>query len=94
MPVGLMNGTKRARSIQSVANNTNVFGIMGGRIPSVGVNTSNRFAQQNRGSTTNPVPYPINMDPAASKEYMSKNNLLSRNPQGSGGVGKMFMRFA
>ena len=94
MPVGLMNGSKRARSVQSIANNTEIFGIMGGRIPSVGVNTNNRFAQQNRGSTTNPVPYPINLNPKASKEYMAKNNLLSVNPQGSGGVGKMFMRFA
>ena len=94
MPVGLMNGSKRARNIQSVANNTNVFGIMGGLVPTNGMDQSVRFAQQNRGTTTNPVPYPINMDPAASKEYMAKNNLLSRNPQGSGGVGKMFMRFA
>jgi hypothetical protein len=94
MPVGLMNGSKRARSVQSIANNTEIFGIMGGRIPTVGVNTNNRFAQQNRGSTTNPVPYPINLHPKASKEYMAKNNLLSVNPQGSGGIGKMFMRFA
>lgn len=93
MPVGLMNGSKKARHSPSVANNTNIFGIMGGLVPTNGMDQSVRFAQQNRGTTTNPVPFPINNSPQQSKEFMTKNNLLSVNPQGSGGVGKMFMRF-
>jgi len=93
MPVGLMNGSKRARNVQSIANNTNIFGIMGGLIPTNGVDQSVRFAQQNRGTTVSVVPYPINLNPRASKKYMERNNLLSVNPEGSGGVGKMFMRF-
>ncbi|GAG41398.1 unnamed protein product, partial [marine sediment metagenome] len=33
MPVGLMNGTKKARSIPSVTNKTSSFGLMGGLGP-------------------------------------------------------------
>ena len=39
MPVGLMNGSKRARNTPSIANQTSIFGIMGGLAPRTG--TSN-----------------------------------------------------
>lgn len=88
MVVGYMGGSKRARNIPSIANNTNIFGIMGGTAPMTGVPLAHRSQRQQRATMRLVIP----LKPAPGLRYMQGNNpggryMLSKNPQCSGGVG-------
>ena len=81
----LMNATKSARNVASLTNNTNIFGVMGGLAPQNGINynmLSPAKRRQRNQQTLSP-------DPELGKVQMIERNILSRNPQGSGGVGKI-----
>ena len=41
-----MQGSKKARSTPSIANNTNIYGIMGGLAPRVGLNDTAVYRHQ------------------------------------------------
>ena len=72
----------RARMINSLANRTNVFGIMGGlSTVTEGVKTY----MYNRARNFQD----LSTDPDTAYQEMLARNILSRNPQGSGGVGRM-----
>jgi hypothetical protein len=93
MPVGLMNGSKRARNTPSIANKTSVFGIMGGLAPRVGTSDVAVYRhQQIKGSRGLPQLYGKSID--YQKNYLKTNKLLSVNPLGSGGVGKRVLMFS
>ena len=79
-----MNLGKKARHTASITNRTSIFGIMGGTIQSGNYRNSIRSATY-RATTLNKIP----PKPTPGKEYMLAHNLLSRNPQCSGGVGRM-----
>lgn len=87
-----MNLGKKARNTASITNSTCIYGIMGGLAPKVGNENSVFRAIQIRGPIGIPAQYQ-NCSPAT-MEYLKKNNLLSVNPQGSGGVGRMFMAYS
>ena len=82
----LMNAPKRVRNISSLTNNTKIFGIMGGTIQPGRYSASIRSSTY-RGTTLNKIP----PRPKAGKQYMIDHNLLSKNPQCSGGVGKKML---
>jgi len=75
--------SKKANSLDSLRNRTTTFGIMGGTITSGNYRNSIRTATY-RATTYNQIP----PRPNPGKEYMLAHNLLSRNPQCSGGVGR------
>jgi len=79
-----MNLGKKARYTASITNRTSIFGIMGGTIQSGNYRNSIRSATY-RATTYNQIP----PRPTEGKQYMLAHNLLSRNPQCSGGVGRM-----
>ena len=92
MPVGLMNGSKRARNTPSIANKTSVFGIMGGLAPRTGTSDAAVYRHlQIKGSRGLPQLYGKPID--YQKTYLKTNKLLSVNPLGSGGVGKKTSMF-
>jgi len=74
----------RARSIGSQINRTSVFGIIGGRPSRVGRTPTNAREIAKR---TSGLPIPV--DPVLGLAFMKRNNLLSVNPVGSGGVGNI-----
>jgi len=76
--------SKKANSLDSLRNRTSTFGIMGGTITSGNYRNSIRTSTY-RATTYNQIP----IRPGPGKEYMLAHNLLSRNPQCSGGVGRM-----
>lgn len=76
----LYNAGKAARNAASISNNTNIFGIMGGNVSRRGLP-----APSGRRAATKQV---IPLAPGPALSYMKKNNLLSVNPQASGGVGR------
>ena len=86
-----MNLGKKARNTASITNSTCIYGIMGGLAPRVGNDTNVYRTIQIRGAKGLPAQYqkcgPETID------YLRKNNLLSVNPQSSGGVGRMFMMY-
>ena len=82
-----MNGSKRARNAASITNNTKIYGIMGGTVNAGRFPSSVRAAIYNQAAVCNCIPNGAD----AGYEYMKKNNLLSRNPQCSGGVGKKML---
>ena len=88
-----MNLGKKARNTASITNSTCIYGIMGGLPPRVGVDSNQAVynAIRMRGAKGIPPQYQ-NCGPATI-EYLKKNRLLSVNPQGSGGVGRMFMMY-
>ena len=63
----------------SLSNQITHFGIMGG------LSNSRVATHTNRATNTLRIPKPA----AAGLQFMRMHNLLSKNPQGSGGVGKM-----
>jgi DNA-binding beta-propeller fold protein YncE len=92
MPVGLMNGSKKARHTPSITNKTSIFGIMGGLSSSIGTsNVAVYRHKQIKGSRGLPQLYgkPINYQ----QTYLKTNYLLSINPLGSGGVSKKSSMF-
>ena len=92
---GLMNGSKRARHSPSITNNTKIFGIMGGLGPRVGVGVSNvgtyRHILTKAGQGLSEL---YGLTPTQQERAMKERNILSRNPLGSGGVGKKSLIFA
>ena len=87
-----MQGSKRARSTPSIANQTSIFGIMGGLAPRVGLSDQAVYRhQQIKGGRglpqlyNKPIPFQLN--------YLRTNKLLSVNPLSSGGVGKKVLMF-
>ena len=92
MPVGYMQGSKKARSTPSIANNTKIFGIMGGLAPRVGLSDPAVYRhQQIKGGSG--LPQLNGKTPEQQQYYMKVNRLLSVNPVGSGGVGKQSNMF-
>ena len=90
--VGYMQGSKKARRTPSIANNTKIFGIMGGLAPRVGVSDAAVYRhQQIKGGRG--LPQLNGKTPEQQQHYMKVNNLLSVNPMSSGGVGKRFLLF-
>ena len=92
---GLMNGSKRARHTPSITNNTKIFGIMGGLGPRTGAGVSNigiyRHILIKAGQGLSEL---NGLTPAQQERKMKERNILSRNPLGSGGVGKKSLIFA
>ena len=75
-----MPHSKSARMKSSIVNKTGSFGIMGGLY-------NRRIAgrsSMNRVTSRLEIP----TDPVKAYAYMKKHNILSKNPLGSGGVGK------
>ena len=86
--VGYMSGSKKARRTPSITNNTNIFGLMGGLAPRVGTSDVAVYRhQQIKGGRG--LPELNGKTPEQQQYYMKVNKLLSVNPAGSGGVGKM-----
>ena len=77
-----MPHSKSARMKASIVNKTSTFGIMGGLFNRkiAGRSSMNRV--------TSRLEIPTGAD--AGYKYMKLHNLLSKNPLGSGGVGRMF----
>ena len=87
-----MQGSKKARSTPSIANNTNIYGIMGGLAPRVGLNNQSVYRhQQIKGGRGLPQLY--NLPFAQQYAFLQNNKLLSVNPLSSGGVGKKTLLF-
>lgn len=84
------SGSKRSRLVSSIANRSNVYGIMGGTISSVNASRWATIAYRTNGASLNNR---IPLEPAAGLAYMRANNLLSVNPQASGGVGKRVLLY-
>lgn len=88
-----MQGSKKARRTPSITNNTNIFGIMGGLAPRVGLNDTAVYRhQQIKGGRGLPSLY--NLPFTEQYAFLKKNNLLSVNPLASGGVGKKTLLFS
>ena len=79
----LMNASKNARNSSSIVNNIKVFGGMSGLAPRTGLNPALRRHILINATVKDRIP-----QGAAGFAFMKANNLLSRNPQCSGGVGK------
>lgn len=82
----LYNAGKAARNAASISNNTKIFGTMGGLVPLQGLPSP----AGRRASTKQIIP----LAPGPALSYMKKNNLLSVNPQSSGGVGRRVLMFS
>jgi len=79
----LMNGSKKARNARSITNNTKIFGGMSGLAPLSGKTGALRNHILSKATVKNRIP-----QGAEGFTFMKDNNLLSKNPQCSGGVGK------
>lgn len=81
----LMNAGKNARRQASIYNNTKIYGDMGGLISSVGKEagvTANRASSRTLASMG-----------ITTEAQMKAKGLLSKNPAGSGGVGKKVLMY-
>ena len=88
-----MQGSKNARRTPSITNNTNIYGIMGGLAPRVGLNDTAVYRhQQIKGGKGLPSLY--NLPFTQQYAFLKNNNLLSVNPLASGGVGKKTLLFS
>lgn len=86
----LYNAGKAARHSASIANNTEIYGIIGGLAPLQGTPMAHRSIVQMRAQSKQVIP----LAPGPGLVFMTKNNLLSKNPANSGGVGRrVLMRF-
>ena len=87
-----MQGSKKARSTPSIANQTTIFGIMGGLAPRVGLSDQAVYRhQQIKGGRGLPSLY--NLPFPQQYAYLQNNKLLSVNPLSSGGVGKKVLLY-
>lgn len=75
----------RARNISSIMNRTDVLGSLAGTPSTVGRSRNVSDAIRSRASGARLIP----TGAAAARAYLVANNLLTRNPSGSGGVGKI-----
>ena len=92
-----MQGSKRARNTPSISNQGSIYGIMGGMAPRVGLSDTAVYRHQLiKGAKGDTWQYtnPYYNNPAAQKQYMFDNKIVSVNPLKSGGVGKrvLFLR--
>ena len=87
-----MQGSKRARHTPSISNPTSIFGIMGGLAPRIGVRdvAAYRHIQIKGGKG---IPQLNGKTPEQQQLFLKQNNLLSKNPLTSGGVGKRTLMF-
>jgi len=87
-----MNLGKKARYTDSITHNTCVYGIMGGIPSSIG-NTGGNAGVYNAIRTRGGKGIPAEFQMCGPKTiaYLKRNKLLSVNPQGSGGVSRMYM---
>lgn len=85
----LMSAGKKARHQASIANSTKIFGVIGGLVPSVGVDASTRFMMLNSGNTKT-----LEARGIKTEAELKSNGLLSVNPQASGSVGKKVLLFS
>lgn len=84
---GYMQGSKKARHVSSIVNNTKNFGIMGGLAPRTGIRDVAAYRHvQIKGSRGLPQLY--GKSTTYQKNYLFNNKLVSKNPASSGGVGK------
>jgi len=88
-----MNGSKRARHTPSIANNTKIFGIMGGLGSVVGIRDF-AVARHIRIKAGQGLSDLYGLTPLQQERAMRERNILSKNPLGSGGVGKKSLIFA
>lgn len=79
----IQNG--RARNISSITNRTDVLGSMSGTPSTVGRSRSISNAIRSRASGARFIPTGAD----AARAYLLANNLLTTNPVGSGGVGRV-----
>ena len=79
-----MNSSRAARSKATITNNTNCFGVMGGLAPQNGINAKALSPSRRRARNQQT----LSVNPALGKLQLMERNILSRNPPGSGGVGK------
>jgi len=86
--VGYMQGSKRARHTPSISNQTSIYGIMGGLASRTGVSNVATY-NHIRIKGGQGLPELNGKTPTYQKNYMKANNLLSVNPLGAGGVGRM-----
>ena len=80
----LMSAGKAARHQASISNNADIFGSIGGLVPSVGVPNASRIYLKQAGNTKIVIP----SDPRLGRDYMLANGLIQKNPANSGGVGR------
>ena len=92
-----MSGSKRARYTSSISNQTSIFGDMGGLAPRVNATSMAVYKHKQRkaANRTLVIPSPDNATKQSQIAYLENNNLVSKNPATSGGVGRrsMWMRF-
>ena len=87
-----MQGSKRARHTPSISNQTSIFGIMGGLAPRIGVRDVAAYRHiLIKGAKG--IPQLNGKTPEQQQLYLKQNNLLSKNPLTSGGVGKRTLMF-
>ena len=79
----LMNGSKRARNASSMINQTSHFGKMSGSVSLVGKSWATRSSIIRNTNYCHCIP-----QGAKGLQYLIDKNLLSKNPQCSGGVGR------
>ncbi len=79
-----MSAGKAARHQAMIYNSTDIFGPIGGLVPSIGVPTSARSYLQQAGNTKLVIP----SSPITGRKYMQDNGLIQMNPANSGGVGR------
>ncbi len=87
-----MSGSRRARNTASIANNTNIYGIMGGAAPRIGLSDAAVYRhQQIKGGKG--LPFLYNKPFAQQYSFLQNNNLLSVNPLASGGIGRKVLLY-
>lgn len=79
-----MNGSKRARNAASMSNQISHFGKMSGTVPLTGRTWATRNAIIRNSGYCSCIP-----QGPAGLQYLINNNLLSKNPQCTGGVGRL-----
>lgn len=86
-----MGGGRNARHQASLSNQTSHFGIMGG-VPSRANKRVGSIRALLIRSTSSLANIPVK--PVPGLAYMRRKNILSVNPQASGGVGKRVLLYA
>ena len=83
-----MQGSKRARHTPSISNKTSIFGIMGGLASRTGVSNAGTYNHiMTKGSKG--LSQLNGKSVEHQKNYLFANNLVSVNPEGTGGIRKI-----
>jgi len=86
----LMNGSKKARRAASMSNQTSHFGIMGGTVSTTGKTWAVRNVLQKKANYCNCIGgQQIPSAPGPGLAFLTQKQALSRNPQCTGGVGRL-----